>query len=29
MYVMLPHESEYVPLTKDIYENIQNGQYKF
>jgi len=29
LYIMLPHESEYVPLTKDIYENIQNGQYKF
>ena len=29
LYVMLPGESEYVPLTKEIYENIQNGQYKF
>jgi len=29
LYVMLPHESEYVSLTKEIYENIQKGQYKF
>jgi citronellyl-CoA synthetase len=29
LYIMLPHESEYRPLTKEIYENIQNGQYKF
>ena len=29
LYIMLPHESEYVPLTKEIYENIHNGQYKF
>jgi citronellyl-CoA synthetase len=29
MYVLLPNESEYIPLTKDIYENIQNGKYEF
>ncbi len=29
LYIMLPHKSEYVPLTEEIYENIQNGQYKF
>ena len=29
LYVMLPGESEYKPLTREIYENIQNGQYKF
>ena len=29
LYVVLPGESEYVPLTKEIYENIQNGQYNF
>jgi len=29
LYVMLPGKSEYVPLTNEIYENIQNGQYKF
>ncbi len=29
LYVMLPGESEYTPLTKDIYENIQNSKYKF
>jgi len=29
LYIMLPNESEYVPLTNEIYENIQNGQYKF
>jgi len=29
LYVMLPGKSEYIPLTKEIYENIQNGQYKF
>jgi len=29
MYIMLPQESEYVSLTKEIYQNIQNGQYKF
>ena len=29
MYVMLPNESEFTPLTQEIYENIQNGSYKF
>ncbi len=29
LYVMLPGESEYTPLTKNIYENIQNKKYKF
>jgi citronellyl-CoA synthetase len=29
LYIMLPGESEYVPLTKEIYESIQNGKYKF
>lgn len=29
IYVMMPHESTYTPLTKEIYENIQNGEHKF
>jgi citronellyl-CoA synthetase len=29
LYVMLPGESEYTPLTMDTYENIQNRKYKF
>jgi len=29
LYVMLPGESEYTPLTKDIYENIKKKKYKF
>ena len=29
LYVMLSHESKYIPLTKEIYENIQNGKYNF
>ena len=29
LFIMLPHESEYTPLTKEIYENIQNHQYEF
>ena len=29
LYVMLPGESEYTPLTTEIYENIKNGLYKF
>jgi len=29
LYVVLPGESEYTPLTKEIYENIQNQEYKF
>jgi len=29
LYVMLPEMSEYVHMTEEIYENIQNGRYKF
>jgi fatty-acyl-CoA synthase/citronellyl-CoA synthetase len=29
LYLMLPGEKEYTPLTKEIYEDIQNGKYKF
>jgi fatty-acyl-CoA synthase/citronellyl-CoA synthetase len=29
LYVILPGESDYIPLTKDIYKNIISGQYKF
>ncbi|TFG12851.1 MAG: long-chain-acyl-CoA synthetase [Promethearchaeota archaeon] len=29
LYIILPHESEYISLTSEIYENIQKGQYKF
>ncbi|MFX0164293.1 MAG: long-chain-acyl-CoA synthetase [Candidatus Hodarchaeota archaeon] len=29
IYIVLPDESEFTPLTKDIYENIQNQHYKF
>ena len=29
LYVMMPHESTYTPLTKEIYENIQNKKIKF
>ena len=29
IYVMLPNELEYQPLTKEIYENILNQKYKF
>ncbi len=29
IYVLLPSESEYVPLTKKIYANIQNQKHKF
>ena len=29
LYVMLPGDSEYTPLTKDIFKNIQNQKYKF
>ena len=29
LYILLPRESEYTPLTKDIYENIQNQKYEF
>jgi len=28
LYVMLPHESDYIPLTKELYEDIQNGIVK-
>ncbi len=28
LYVMLPHESNYVTLTKEIYKDIQNGIVK-
>jgi citronellyl-CoA synthetase len=29
MFIMLPNESEFTPLTQEIYENIQNRKYKF
>ena len=29
LFVLLPEESEYRPLTKEIYGNIMNGEYKF
>ncbi|MHA2006321.1 MAG: long-chain-acyl-CoA synthetase [Promethearchaeota archaeon] len=29
MYVILPNESEFVPLTQEIYEDIQNRKYQF
>ena len=29
VYVMLPNESDYVPLTTEIYEKIKNQQYNF
>ncbi len=29
LYVMMPRESTYTPLTKEIYENIQNKKIKF
>jgi citronellyl-CoA synthetase len=29
LYVLLPVESEYQPLTKEIYKNIMAGKYKF
>ena len=29
LYVLLPGESVYTPMTKEIYENIQKGQFKF
>jgi len=29
LYVMMPHELTYTPLTKEIYENIQNKKMKF
>ena len=29
LYLMLPHELNYLPLTKEIYKDIQNGKYDF
>ncbi|MBW1674516.1 MAG: long-chain-acyl-CoA synthetase, partial [Deltaproteobacteria bacterium] len=29
LYMMLPGQSEYAPLTREIYDNIQNQKYKF
>ena len=29
LYVMLPEQPEYTPLTREIYDNIQNQKYKF
>jgi citronellyl-CoA synthetase len=29
LFVLLPDESEYKPLTQEIYENIQNQKYNF
>jgi citronellyl-CoA synthetase len=29
LYILLPRESEYTPLTKEIYQNLQKGKYKF
>jgi acyl-CoA synthetase (AMP-forming)/AMP-acid ligase II len=29
MYVLLPSSSEYVPLTREFYDGIQNRQYRF
>lgn len=29
LYIMLPNKPDYTPLTKEIYENIQNKKYKF
>jgi fatty-acyl-CoA synthase/citronellyl-CoA synthetase len=29
VYLILPGESEYTPLTKEIYDNIQSTKYKF
>ena len=29
VYIMLPNESEYIRLTKDIYKSVQNQMYKF
>ncbi|MBP7179110.1 MAG: long-chain-acyl-CoA synthetase, partial [Moraxellaceae bacterium] len=29
LYVVLPGAAEYVPLTAEIYENIQQGKYRF
>lgn len=29
LFILLPDESEYTPLTKEIYKNIQNRKYQF
>ncbi|MHA1257163.1 MAG: long-chain-acyl-CoA synthetase [Promethearchaeota archaeon] len=29
IFILLPRESEYTPLTKEIYQNMQKGEYKF
>jgi citronellyl-CoA synthetase len=29
IYILLPESSEYIPLTKEIYENIPQGKYRF
>lgn len=29
LYVRMPQESTFTPLTKEIYENIQNKKIKF
>ncbi len=29
LHVLLPEESKYTLLTKEIYDNIQNNKYKF
>ena len=29
VYVLLPGESEYSPLTNEVYSEIQEGRYRF
>ncbi len=29
LFILLPGEKEYVPLTKEIHEKVHHGQYKF
>ena len=29
LYVLLPGDTEYQPLTREIYQNILNGEYRF
>ena len=29
LYIKLPDKSEYIPLTKEIYEDIHNQKYNF
>ena len=29
IYVLLPNSSEYVPLTIEIYNDIEEGKYRF